>query len=369
MERLAAVEISYRTAATAIRERFAMDVAARGQHAAALCSTLGECVIIKTCGRVEVYVADAPNAAALVEVFAGSLGLPAADVASIAKTYEGGDVVLHLLRVASGLESPILGEDHILGQVRDAFLGASDSGTCGASLSALFRAAICAGRRVRRATGINRIAGSYAEQAVKFVRRSGVSHSSRVLVIGTGTLGFEVATALRAKGFEHLCIAGRHAARREEKARLVGAASIAWESLREGVALADVAIACTSSPMPVLTREMLPNDDRTRLLIDLGMPRNIEPSVAGTCGVTLATLDDVLTRGDASAEIVRQAECIIDIERRRVESWFRARMHIEAICRLRVWAADRRTDGSDARKRAAHLAIMRLRSRDKEAAA
>ncbi len=369
MQRLAAIEISYRTAATAVRERFAMDVAQKARLEAALRAAFGECVIIKTCGRVEVYVADAPNAGVLVTAFAESLELPVENVAEFAKTYAGHEVVTHLLRVASGLESPILGEDHILGQVRGAFLAAGEHETCGARLSSIFRAAIHTGRHVRRMTGINRIAGSYAEQAVEYVGRKNPARSPRVLIIGTGMLGVEVATALRAAGWESVFIAGRHATRLEDVAGCVGATPIAWEARGDAANRADVVIACTSSPLPILTREMMADDGRPRLLIDLGMPRNIEPSIAGLRGVTIATLDDVLIRGDASGAIVQQAERIIDIESHRVARWFAARRHVETIRLLRAWAERSAKGGRPCRRHAAHLAIMQLQSGSKEAAA
>jgi glutamyl-tRNA reductase len=322
---LFAVEISHKTARLAIRET----LAARCQDIGALLlrarDLATETVVLSTCGRFELYFQAVREVAEdwparIAELTGVSAGLLAPGL----RTYAEDETARHLLRVAAGLESPIMGEAHVLGQVREAYLRAMAVRTTGPVLSALFRAAIHTGKRVRTETPLGQAARTYADLALAQVR-AGVSAGSRVVVIGSGTLGWEVAEALAAQGTHALIIVSRHAGRAAALAAQVGAAVADYGQLRDEIQLADAVVACTSGASPVVEAEMLEGRLRPLTVIDLGMPRNVEPAAVEVPHIRLKCLADLLGEHALPPALTQAVEAIIAEEEARFGRWLEAR--------------------------------------------
>ncbi len=336
------LEISHRTCRLALRERLATQaegVTAFLSRAAALGP---ERVVLSTCGRFEVYAGGSTELAApalnpwhMAARLAALVDVPAAILASGLRIHRDTDAAHHLLRVAAGLESPLVGDEHVLGQVRAAYLLAVDAGTAGPLLSALFRTAIHAGRRVRAESGLHRAARSYAQLAIAEIVR--VAEQSReAVIVGSGTLAHEVARALAQRGSHRLTIVSRHAARGAALAAEVGGRNSDVEELAGLIAGADVVVACTSCPSPLVNAGMLRGAGRgfraarhechgPLLVIDLGMPRNVEAEAAQIPGVQLRCLEDIGGGDVIPPATLAAAERIVVEELGRFRRWLNAR--------------------------------------------
>ena len=317
---LYALEVSHKTARLAIREL----LAARQTDLPALLvqarQFARESVILSTCGRFELY-ADTPLAAARL---AELTGVSAELLATGLRVHAEIEAARHLLRVAAGLESPIMGEAHVLGQVRDAYLRAMQAESIGPVLSALFRAAIHAGKRVRSETPLGQAAGTYADLAVAQVFAA-TPADARVLLIGSGRLGEEVARALAARGPQPVTIVSRHARRADTIAAGTGARVAGYDSLPSELSAADAVVACTSSAEPVLHAGMLTERRRPLIVVDLGVPRNVAPEVGNLPGVQVKHLADLVGDTPLSPAIIEAAEAIVEEETARLQVWLAAR--------------------------------------------
>lgn len=321
--RICAISISHKTASAAVRESLAVSREEADAIAQTLASAFGESIVIRTCGRFEVFVAT-PNPTGLLPALSSALNRSPSFLQIAAREFSEQQAIDHLLEVASGLHSPLPGEHHILGQVRSAMLDAHERKTAGPMLLALFRAAVHCGKRVRTETPIGRLAQTYAS-AAKRALTARLGPSSRVLVVGSGTLADEIARSLRQSGVNHLDIASRHEARGRTLAAAVAGFWHAMDHMAALVRRADVIVCCTSSRHPVITADHVGVNGQTRTFLDLGMPRNIDASIAMKPGVTLIDLDR-LTSGHAIAnDCIRQAQEIIAEERRRFADWLSRR--------------------------------------------
>jgi glutamyl-tRNA reductase len=291
-----------------------------GLSAAAVHERLGGGVLLlRTCERFEIYAlsraASPTDAAALVEaLLAGAGGLVAAS-RDLVQIRRGAQAAEHLLRVSAGLDSRIVGEPQVAGQVRRAYLAAKEAGAIDAVLCALGRAAIHTGRRVARETTLRSSCRGLAQRVAALVAAGG---APRVGLIGSGHLAGELAQALSAAG------AGRIAVCSGRDAAVFG-----YEDLPAMLGRCDVVIACTSRScvLDEATVAAWASGSASRLVIDLGMPRNVAPGVGRLAGVSLLTLDDFL---DAAADRdaapgVLAAGRIVAEELRRFEVWRAAR--------------------------------------------
>jgi glutamyl-tRNA reductase len=333
---LLVVGVDHTTAPVALRERLAFT---GDETPAALGQLVSECAleqaaILSTCNRVEVYgVARRRGAgAAVAEFVAGYHRLRETELADALYTLHGDDVAHRLAATAAGVHSLVLGEAQIQGQVRGALELAARAGTARAELQRLFETALVAGRRVRARTSIGRGVASVSHAAVELARqRLGDLRGATVLLIGTGKVSELVAKHLDAR----LIVAGRDQAR----ARALGGAPITMERLADGVARADVVISSTAAPEAVLGVREVERARRDVLLIDLAVPRDVDPAVAALPGVRLVTLDDLgevvaQTLARRAAELP-QAYALIHREVKRFTAWLNGRQAAAAVNLLR----------------------------------
>jgi glutamyl-tRNA reductase len=264
---------------------------------------LDEVVVLSTCMRTEVY--------ALVNRFHGAMadireflvawsGAPPEELSGELYSYFDESAVHHLFRVSSGLDSASVGEPEVLGQVRQAWEAARHEGACGPALGAAFRHALQAGKRARTETGISRGTTSLAHAAVELAAHTlGGLEGKEALVVGVGDVGETAARAFSdVVGTGQLVVANRTRARAEQIAGLVGARVAAWEDLGPAVAAADVVACCTAGEGTLLgtgdvEEALAARPGRPMLLIDLAVPRNIDPGVARAPGATLLNMDDI----------------------------------------------------------------------------
>ncbi len=317
---LYALEVSHKTARLAIRELLAARHTDLPALLVAARQFTSESVILSTCGRFELYSDASLSAADLAEL----TGVPAERLAPGLRTHAAVEAARHLLRVAAGLESPIMGEAHVLGQVRDAYLRAMQARSIGPVLSALFRAAIHTGKRVRSETPLGQAASTYADLAVAQVFAA-TPPDARVLLIGSGRLGEEVARALAGRGPQPVTLVSRHARRANTIAAETGARVAGYERLPDELSAADAVVACTSSADPVLNAGMLSGRRRPLVVVDLGVPRNVALEVGNIPGVQLKCLADLVGDTPLSPAIIAAAETIVEEETVRLQVWLAAR--------------------------------------------
>ena len=272
-----------------------------------------EVVALATCNRREIYAvgrdpwaAQEAMAQALAEMT--ELGLPA--LAPALATHRGEQAVRHLFRVTSSLDSMVLGESEIQGQVRRAWESARADGATGPTLDRLFRRALQVGRRVRRDTRIGAGRVSVPSVAVGLVERTvGPLTDRRVLIVGAGEMARVVADALASRGVRGVVVVSRSRETAESVAGPRGWRSATLTALPHELPVADVVIAATAAPYVIVTRgdvarAMSARPHRPIALIDMAVPCDIEPGAAAVAGVTLHTMEDI--RGLAAANSVER---------------------------------------------------------------
>jgi len=293
--------LNHRTAPVEVREKVVFDNSRLQGHLAALKAVPGvqEGLILSTCNRTELYCFVAPDAPAslrhwLSEQHGTELSLDGS-------LYELADdsAVEHAFAVAAGLDSMIVGEPQILGQLKDAYRAAQDAGTTGPILNRLFQQTFAVAKRVRTETRIGASAVSVASIAVQLARRIFSSLDRRTaLLVGAGETIDLVARHLKTQGIGQILIANRTLSRAEELAREFGATALPLDQLPTALHRADVVITSTASPEPVIGLKAVKAalDARRRqpmLMVDIAVPRDIEPDVARLEDVYLYTIDDL----------------------------------------------------------------------------
>jgi glutamyl-tRNA reductase len=266
-------------------------------------------VLLQTCNRVEVIVQG--NARMLTD-FLHETGRQDFSV------MEGAEALRHLLELASGIDSMIVGEDQILGQLKQALILSQEAETCSNVLELCITKAVHVGIEVRRRTEINRGAVSVGSAAVILAEQQlGSLEGRHILVIGSGEMGRLVAQALAAKHLTAIYVASRTFGRAEALAKKIGGKAVRFDQLERYIALSDVVISCTSAPHPVIHRKDLaaamkarswPLDSHPRplLIIDIAQPRDVEPGAEEIDGVRLFTIDDLRGVNDQTMQNRRQ---------------------------------------------------------------
>ena len=339
--------LDHTTATLEMRERVAFTADRLSDALPCLGGAVGEAVILSTCNRTEVYTtADEPEeASALVRRFVADYhGLDNAASADGFRDLVDADAVRHLFRVAGGLDSMIVGESQILGQVREALAAASAAGTLSAPLSRVFHRAIRAGRRVREETGVGRNALSVSFAAVRLARSVlGDLSASRVLLVGAGEAGKLVAEALRKTGVGDVAVTNRTPRRAEDLARDLGGRAVPFDRLDAAVADADIVVAATEAPHHLLTadtvRAAIGDGGRQMFMFDLAVPRNIDPDAASIDGVSLYNVDDLAAVAEENLRERRKAaaaaEAVVDEEVARFVEWWSALDALPLVMELR----------------------------------
>jgi len=309
---------------------------------------LDECVVLSTCNRFEVYgtalnvEAASVHVARLVEretQLAGGTLIPYLYQRS------GRDTVFHLMRVAAGLDSMVLGEAQILGQVREAARDAQRFENSGIVLHRLFEAAVHTGKRAHTETAIGDHTTSVSHAAV-LMALSKVGHTQQVraLIIGAGKMSLLAIEALRSRGIEPVDVVNRTQANAHELASITGGRAYGWHELHDALANADIVISATSAPHtvihgPDMQRAISARDGRSQVLIDTAVPRDISQDVAAIPNVYYYDIDDLKQVVDENAAKRRaclpQVEQIIDDESQKYTTWLRGREVVPAIRGLR----------------------------------
>ena len=339
-------------------------------------------VVLSTCHRTEVYATAERFHGAVQDIrnfLAETAGLPPEDIADHLYSYYDEAAAAHLFGVVSGLDSVVVGESEILGQVRDAWQASRELGVDGTSLASLFRHAIEVGKRARTETGIARHITSVSQAAVAMAgAKLGGLAGKRVLVLGAGDMGESMAVALAGNGGADVVVASRTPARAQAVAHRVGGVAVPLEEARDRLTEADVLLTATNASEIVLTRGdvegTLPARGRRPLLVvDVAMPRDVDPGVADLPGVTVLDLDDlkafVADGLDERRREVATVQAIIADEVERYLARSTAREMAPAITALRQRAEEvrlaeleryrARLDALDPREREAVEALTR----------
>ena len=344
--RLLAVGVSHRTAPLAVRERLELNERRAADLLASLTEhpEIDEAASLSTCNRTELYLAASHAGAQRIATaeLARTAGMVYGELGGAARTLGGSEAARHLFRVAAGLDSMILGEAEIQGQVRRAYELALSLGTSGPILNRLFQDALRAGKRVRTETCISRRSASVASVAVALARRELGDLSGRhALVIGAGKHGALTARALMDAGVQTVHVANRARDRAEDLARRFGGRTVSFDDLAHELRRCDLVLTCTSCPHRVLTRRDLAAAVRGRSLVvvDTAVPRDVEPSAGELRGVTLYDLDaiqDEIGRSLSAREAeARSAAPIIEEEVASFARWLAALEVVPTISALR----------------------------------
>jgi len=328
--------ISYKAAPVALRERAALTEQQALRFIGALLDEpeVHEAVAISTCNRTELYlVAGDPVAAegAALMQLARHAGIRPTELAELTYSPRNCDAARQLFRVTAGLDSMILGEHEVQGQIKRAYEAALSAGTTGPLINRLFTAALHTGKRVRTETALAESHVSLSSVAVDLADSLlGELAGRHVVIIGAGETSELTAQALAARGVRTVFVANRHADRARSMAARFGGAVVSLDDLPTQLEAADIVLASTSSPHAIVGLEeldlvMRERNGRPLLLIDIAVPRDIEPACAELDGVTLRDIDDlqaVLARNLSSrAADVPRAEAIIAEEIERFADW------------------------------------------------
>jgi len=338
--------ISHRTAPIGVRERFALGPDDLPAALGRLTATFGAAAILSTCNRTEVYLAcpeSRINGPAIIRALAPTWD-GSGPHGSIFYHHTGAEAAQHLFRVASGLDSLVVGESEILGQVRAALSAAVATGSSDNVLARLFHAAMRVGRRARSETAIGHHNLSISSIAVSLSRNVlGDLDQKTVLVVGAGEAGRLAARALAQTG-AHLLVANRSFERAQALASDLGGAPLPFDALGAAFERADVVITCTGSPTCIVSRDMvgaaLPSrDGKPLVFIDIAVPRDVEPAVGSLPGVCLFDVDDLDDMAEANRRQrqleVDAVEEIIASELVRFQAWLGGLCAVPTISAIR----------------------------------
>jgi glutamyl-tRNA reductase len=293
---------------------------------------LGEAMILSTCNRVELYVgaADASATDRIEEFLAAWHGRSRADLAPYLYSVEGDEAIRHAFRVASSLDSLVIGEPQILGQVKEAYEAAEEARSLGTALGGLRNRSLAAAKRARTETGIGKNAVSVSYVAVELARKIFGSLKDRaVLIVGAGKMSELSARHLVTGGARATVLGGRSFERAEELAASLGGRARPFETLRDELAKADIVISSTGAPHVVIAREdvlvALRSRQRPLFLIDIAVPRDVDPTVRELANVFLYDVDDLKSVADANLRERRKeaaaAEAIVEGEVQAYLEW------------------------------------------------
>src|SRR5450432_2934233 len=352
-----ALGINHTTAPLDLRGRFTLapqQLATTLQAFRSRLERVDEVAIVSTCNRTEVYVgADADVVDPAVQWLAEMGGVPAATLRSHAYVLEGPSAARHAFRVASGLDSMVLGEPQILGQLKEAVREAGSAGTLGSTLQQMFQRSFAVAKEVRSSTEIGAHSISMAAAAVRLASQLFESlGETKVLFVGAGEMIELAATHFAARHPKLLAVANRGAARAEELGARFSASTFPLADLPTRLAEFDIVVSCTASLLPIIglgavERALKARRHRPMFMVDLAVPRDIEPEVARLSDVYLYTIDDlsamVQMGGEKREAAVAQAEAIIEAGVQSFSHWLGQRAAIPLIQALHAQADDWRS--------------------------
>jgi glutamyl-tRNA reductase len=353
------VGLNHRTAPVEVRERvsFTAEQARRAAEELRARGILEETLVLSTCNRSEVYGVPPESSrecAPGLSSFLSEFHAVRPDVLSVALYHHyDKEAVKHLFRVAAGLDSMLLGEAEILGQVREAYRFAHEQGATGPVLNRLFQGALEVGKRVRAETELGTRPMSVAAAGVKLAERIfGKLTERSALVLGAGEISEQVVSQLRDHGIGHLAVVNRSREKAEELAREYGGKVVDWGDWKVALKTPDIVVASVSSEEPVLTRAILEKamsarGSRALFLMDLGMPRNIEASAGNLYNLYVYNMDDLTeivqqNRNAREGEIPR-GEAIVDEHVGKFLSWQASVELVGVVDALRTRLREERT--------------------------
>ena len=350
--------LDHRTAPVELREQLSVERHQLPEALQRLSEYVPQSVVLSTCNRTEVYVYD-PDDIGLVgrvgDFMIGYSGVPGPELERHAYQLWETDCVSHLFRVAGGLESMIVGERQILGQVRSAFSAASEGGYIRNPLTRVFHSALRTGRRVHRETAIGQHSRSVSRAAVQTARAMfDRLEDRRALVIGAGDAGRMVARALADAGVRRIAVTNRTQWRAEELARELGGVAIPFSELETALANNDLVVSSTGSPGYVVDAEMVARAVNRRdgntpiLMIDIAVPRDIDPAVSDLDSIRLLDIDALGQAAEVDLDgleaEIQKAGGIVESEVARFGEWWNSSdtMELAVSMRRRADAVRRR---------------------------
>ena len=345
------VGISHKTAPVELRERLDFQVRGidRALQALAARGSTREAVVLSTCNRAEVYVACDDVTTTLADLVSFVSEFNAIDQPAVAPhVYDVTDLeaARHLFRVAAGLDSLVVGEPQVFGQVKEAHTIAGEVHTVGPVLNRLFHSSFVVGKRVRTETGLGSGSVSISYAAVALARKIfGDLGGRTVVVVGAGEMGKLTARHMKTQGVHHVTIVSRTMAHAARTAEAIGGATAApWEDLDEVLGASDIVITATGAAAPILTKArieaiMRPRRNRPLFIIDIALPRDVEAAAGELEQVFLYNIDDLqaTVRENLArrASEVAHAEAIVTEELEKFAAWLRSRGAIPTVVALR----------------------------------
>ena len=319
------IGVNHRSGPLSVLERVSLvgDELPKSVHNLASRDNVREVVVLSTCNRTEIYAVTELFHGAYADIrdFLCDIGdISPDDLHPHLYSQHDDAAVRHLFDVASGLDSAVVGESEILGQIRTAWEIAQREGGARGSLNLLFRHAIEAGKRARTETDIARGTASVSHAAVEMaIEHHGALTGLTVAVLGAGAMGEGIAVALRHAGVGEIIVVNRTAGRAQRLAERIGGTAYGTERLADALAQADLLLTSTGSGQAVVSRPMLESVDRggrPLLIVDVAVPRDVAPDAAAVDGVTILDLDDLTTwaergRSQRMAEVGRVEEIVV----------------------------------------------------------
>ncbi len=351
--RILLLGVNHKTVPLDVREAASFSKSKVIEALPALQGIAGEAVVLSTCNRTEIYVtvSDEKKPPRIERFLSDFHGLPSETLSPHLIESLDDDAVRHLFKVASGLDSLIIGESEILGQVRESLTIASKAESVRSPLLGLFHSAVRAGRRTREETEISRNAMSVSSAGVRLAKRMlGDLEGRRALLIGAGEAGALVARALTCSGVGELLIANRTRARSESLAEELTGAVVEFDDIACILEKVDIAILATDSPEFILSSQMVSESqryapaDRKLFIFDLALPRDVEPSVAHILNVELFNIDDLSSIAEDNMNDRKraavEAEAIVKEEVQRFMRWWESLDAEPMLRKLRIQAED-----------------------------
>ena len=345
------VGVDHTTAPIALRERLACSSRQVSQVLRISQQVVQESILLSTCNRIELYGVcpeSSEGVAGLLQVLSEARDVTLSELQPHCYSFIDGQAVSHLFGVTSGLYSVVPGEPQIQGQVADALEVAQGGGYAGPITSALFRAALATGKRARSETGISRNATSISHVAVQLARQVFPKlNEACVLLVGSGQMSELAARNLCDNGAQRLVIMNRTQSHAIDLAQRFGALHRTFPELPEALVEADVVISSTTAPRAIITYELMcqvmnRRSGRSLLLIDIALPRDVDPSVATIPGVHLYNLDDLQASVSEGIRLrmqeVAHVQSIIAEEASAYERWLRSLSVVDTISDLRQYA-------------------------------
>lgn len=343
---LTLVGVNHKTAPIALRERIAISREDLPETTRALAAVEGvtECMIVSTCNRVELLAAVVSPETDLTGFLHEHFGLDRALLEPHIYQQRDRDAVRHLFRVAASLDSMVVGEPQILGQVKEAFAVARAAGTVAGQLEHLLQSAFAAAKKVRTETEIGSNSVSIASVAVELAKKIFGSLQGRtVFLVGAGKMSELAARHLVQQGAGAILVSNRTQDRAHRMAEQFSGRVIPYEQMYEAASEADIVISSTGAPHPIFRREhgqtfMQRRRNRPMFFIDIAVPRDVDPAVAQVPNVALVDVDGLKSvvneRLESRREAIPAVEKIVGEHVERFESWYRSRATLPVIARL-----------------------------------